>query len=777
MRDAGFTSNCPLVAMATSDAPTPVRALAAATVFRAFGDERGRDAFMAAWRAASPPERETIRSEATALCPELVTDAESQDDVGGATQVAAPTIELNDPRVSIVIACFNKAELTLDCLQSLQATTEAALYEVILVDNGSTDATVNLGSAQSSRFRVVRNEENTGFGPACNQGAALARGEYILFLNNDTVLLPRWLEPLVDALDEDPALAAVQPKLLYPDGRLNDAGGLVFGGGEPWVYGKGSPEPDAPQFSCRRAPDYASGACLLVRREAFTDVGGFDPRYAPAYYEDTDLSFALRAAGWKVLYEPASKVVHVEGGTAGTDLGQGLKQYQVVNADKFASKWADELALRPALGSNAVESWAHRPQGGFGPGELLRVRDDTAVEAARLEAAETKSVLVLDPFMPVFDRASGGLRTFTMLRSLREAGHAVTFYALAGGSRHYADAVGRLGIACFGGDRSEATGRGPGYSQAVWPTLKELLTVWHFDAIIVSPWSTAEVTLDELRRYAPHATVILDTNDVHFLRLERAAALDGQRAAEAVNTKRRELSVYRRADRVVCVTDADAETVRAEIPDADIVIVPNAHAEVDSGPGFDERTGCLFVGNFNHQPNGDAVAWWKQEIGPLLAEGLPDAGLTVVGNDPMGAAAALAGPGVTVEGTVASTLPYLHRARVSVAPLRYGAGMKGKVGEAMAAGVPVVVTTIAAEGMGLVDEENALVADTASAFAAAVDRLYGDPELWQRLRDAGRAHAMTHFGIDRMRRGVAEMLEGTGSTASSDTRSTLSTVF
>ncbi len=447
MREAGFVANCPLVAIATGTASAPVRARAAATVVRAFGDERGRDAFIDAVRRAQPLERETILEETTALCPELVDLVTVTDESPPAPTVA----DLPEPRVSIVVPCFNQAELTLNCLRSLQANTDAALYEVILIDNGSSDATVNLARAEGPRFRVVRNEENTGFGPACNQGAGLAGAEYVLFLNNDTILLPGWLEPLVAALDEDAALGAVQPKLLYPDGRLNDAGGLVFGGGEPWIYGKGSTEPDAPQFSCRRAPDYASGACLLVRHRAFDDVGGFDDRFAPAYYEDTDLSFSLRAAGWKVLFEPASKVVHVEGGTAGTDVSQGIKRYQIRNAVRFTQKWSSELAQRPPLRPEEVERWAHRPQGGFGPGETLRVRDDSVVDVARAAASEAHSILVLDPFMPVFDRASGGLRTLTMLRCLREAGHAVTFYALAGGSRHYADVVGRLGISCFGG--------------------------------------------------------------------------------------------------------------------------------------------------------------------------------------------------------------------------------------------------------------------------------------------------------------------------------------
>jgi glycosyltransferase involved in cell wall biosynthesis len=345
-----------------------------------------------------------------------------------------------------------------------------------------------------------------------------------------------------------------------------------------------------------------------------------------------------------------------------------------------------------------------------------------------------------------------------MLRCLREAGHAVTFYALAGGSRHYAALVGQLGISCFGGDRREAVDHGQEYASLVWPSIESLLDARGFDVVVVGPWSTAELAIPMIRTHAPDATVIVDTNDVHFLRLERAAALTGTGLADAADTKRRELSVYRHADRVVCVTEDDAEVVRAEIPEAQIVVVPNAHAEMDGGPGFEERSGFLFIGNFNHPPNADAVQWWKQEIGPLVADSLPGAGLTVVGNDPQGQAAAMAGPGITVAGAVPSTVPFLHEARVSVAPLRYGAGMKGKVGEALASGLPVVLTSIAAEGMGLIDEEHVLVADTAEAFAAAVERLHSDAELWQRLREAGQAHVARHFGLDRMRQALDAML-------------------
>ncbi|HZU79416.1 MAG TPA: glycosyltransferase, partial [Acidimicrobiales bacterium] len=758
LRSAGLAPSCPLVHLARCGDDVVLRARAAATVVTAFGDRSVVDAFAVALAEATPAQRTTIVNEAQALCPELLAGLE-QPATDPEPVAVAPAGD-GAVRVSIVIPCFNKAELTLACLQSMAAHPTSVPHEIIVVDNGSHDATTQLGGLQDERFHVLRNEENIGFGPACNQGAATARGEYVLFLNNDTLVTPGWLEPLVHALDEDRHLGAVQPKLLYPDGRLNDAGGLVFAGGDAWVYGKGAADPDAPPFDCRRAPDYASGACLLVRRRAFDEVGGFDDRYAPAYYEDTDLSFALRAADYEVLYEPASVVVHVEGGTAGTDVHVGLKQYQVRNKERFVEKWADELSWRPAMDPTVVEAWAHRAQGGFGPGEARPA--DAAARTwadARVAAQEARRILVVDPSMPVYDRASGSLRLFTLLQCLRAAGHEVTFFAAAGGERRYARELGRFGVACYGADPRRFA---PGtlYSDTYWPPIDRLLAERRFDTVIVGPWDTAEMMLPGLRRVAPDMLLVVDTNDVHFRRLERAAELseDPAAAAEARETKRRELAAYGLADRVVCVTDEDADAVRGALPGADVVVVPNAHGRLDPGPGFAERQGCLFVGNFNHLPNGDAVAWWQEQIGEHLGRLLPGCGLTVVGNDPTGAAAALAGPGIEVVGTVASTLPYLHAARVSVAPLRYGAGMKGKVGEALAAGLPLVATSMAAEGMGLVDGEHVLVADTAEDFAAAVARLHQDEELWNHLRAAGRAHVEAHFGLERMRREIEPLL-------------------
>jgi GT2 family glycosyltransferase/glycosyltransferase involved in cell wall biosynthesis len=640
-------------------------------------------------------------------------------------------------RVTIVVPVWNQVALTAACLESLAAGTPPELYEVVVVDNASTDATPELCEALEGDVTVIRNECNLGFGPACNQGAAAARSEtdFLLFLNNDTLLRPGWLEPLIAVMDEDPRCGAVQPKLIYPDGRLCDAGGLVFAGGDAWVYGKGHPVPDAPQFSCRRAPDYASGACLLVRKAAFAAVGGFDPRYAPAYYEDTDLSFALRSAGWRVLYEPASVVTHLEGGTAGTDTSAGMKRYQVVNREKFATKWAGELAGRPALDPAVVEAWAHRPQGGMGPGE------DPAMA---VPSARARTILVFDPFLPAYDRSSGQRRLLEVLRILRAGGHHVTYYAANAADRdRYGPVLSRLGIAAWGpepGRRPVGAVAAAHYDAVFNPGLAPLAAQRAYDTVLLSSWSVAEALLPEVRRLLPAATAIVDSVDVHFVREERGARVLGDAAAMAAarRTRAREMAVYRAADSVWAVTPDDAEAIRREGGVGHIAVVPNIHEVCDPGPPFGEREGLVFVANFSHPPNYDALVWWCEEVGPALEERLGGLCLTVVGYDPCGDGAALARPGVRVVGWVPDLRPWLHAARVFVAPLRFGAGMKGKVGEALAAGTPVVATSVAAEGMGITPGVHALVADDPGAFADAICALYTDEARWGGLAEAGR---------------------------------------
>jgi GT2 family glycosyltransferase/glycosyltransferase involved in cell wall biosynthesis len=627
------------------------------------------------------------------------------------------------PIVSIVIPVFNKVDLTRQCLESLIQNTPGELFEVVVVDNASSDATPELLAGLGGDVAVITNQSNQGFVVACNQGAAAARGKYLLFLNNDTAPQPGWLEELVAAAEDEPLVGAVGSKLVYPDGNLQEAGGIVFSDGSGWNYGKGD-DPERPDYNEACEVDYCSGASLLVRREIFDRLGGFDLRYAPAYYEDTDLCFGVRSLGFQVCYCPASVVVHHEGATAGTDRSSGFKRFQEVNREKFRQKWGKELLSQPEPPSVT--------------GRIPRTASRQRVLAA---SAEKASALVVDPFMPLFDRASGSLRLFRLIEMLRREGCHVTFVARnAQGQHRYRRPLQDMGVRVFAGD-PERMALLNVYIPGPRVDFGQILGERHFDLAWLSFHYIADQYLPLLRALSPRTLVVADTVDVHYLRETREAELRGDRGAlqQARRTRDRELAIYRRADLVVTVTGADRAELEQRGLRTPVVVIPNVHeVHAAPAPGFEPRRGLVFVGSFAHAPNVDAVAWLAGEILPRIRERAPDVPLTIVGPHPPEAVAALAGPGVAVTGWVPDTAPFLDAARVSVAPLRFGAGMKGKIGEALGRGLPVVTTSVGAEGMGLRHEESALIADTPEAFADCVLRLHADPFLWASLSRRGR---------------------------------------
>lgn len=663
------------------------------------------------------------------------------------------------PRVTVVMLCYNKSELSLRCLTSLEVCQDGdEPFDLIVVDNGSSDDTPQL-LARLEGARTIRLDQNIGFGPANNVGAAEADTEYILFLSNDVVLMPGWLKPLVDAMDEDPALGAVQPMFLYPDGRVNDAGGLTFADGECWNYGKGNPFPDAPALGTRRAPDYCTGACLLVRREAFEQVGGFDPRFAPVYYEDVDLSFAMREAGWKIMYEPTSRVVHDEGGTNGTDVSEGEKRYQLVNRPKFVEKWGHRLRQRPSLSPAIVEYWAHRGQGGYGPGEHGELDPDAAL------ARERKSlhVLISDTLVPMPDRNGMHPRSIEMIREMRSQGHSVVMFAVNSlWHERYAPPLQKLGVIVFAG-RPDLQVADPTtneiYGQVHRPRVPWLLNTYAFDTAILTVWDNAELLSDVIRSASPQTTIVVDTIDVHWLRAAREAELKGEERAieEARDVKRREQEQYRNADRVVAISEQDRKVIAAEMPEVSQVVLPTVHEPGEPGPGFDDRESIVFVGNFLHPPNVDAVRWWIDEVGDELAKLLPGVRLRVIGDALDKQLSFLPANLLDVAGWVPDLEAELNKARLSVAPLRFGAGLKTKVLESLGAGLPVVTTTIGAEGIEI-DPALLPTADDARAFAAEVASLYADRDRWEQIHIAGREAIRETYGRDAFCSALPEVI-------------------
>ena len=248
------------------------------------------------------------------------------------------------PEVTVIIPVYGKFQLTYDCIASIRQALPERDFEVIVVDDASPDETVLAPLVLGAGVRVVRNERNLGFVKSCNRGAELARGSYLFFLNNDTLVRPGWLDQLVQTFERLPGVGVAGSKLINGDGTLQESGGIIWRMGDGWNWGRGA-DPDEPRYSYLRDADYVSGAALMIRRALFEQLGGFDLAFAPAYYEDTDLCFRVRQAGWRVVVQPLSVVVHLEGQTSGTSVtGRGMKQYQAINHRTFYRRWKDVLA-------------------------------------------------------------------------------------------------------------------------------------------------------------------------------------------------------------------------------------------------------------------------------------------------------------------------------------------------------------------------------------------------------------------------------------------------
>jgi GT2 family glycosyltransferase/glycosyltransferase involved in cell wall biosynthesis len=608
-------------------------------------------------------------------------------------------------QTSIVIPVFNKAEFTWQCLRSLVEEIDFSRVEVIVVDNASTDNTEAVLTRFADYIRVISNQRNAGFVDACNQGAAVAKGQYLVFLNNDTTVLPGWLDRLVATVAGSPAVGAVGSMFLYPDGSIQEAGGIVWQNGEAHHFGGGA-APDDKRYNFAREVDYCSGASLLIKRDIFKLLGGFDRRFAPAYYEDADLCFGVRALGYKVIYQPTSRLVHFEGGTAGVDITKGFKRFQIINRKKFVEKW------------RAVLDQEQLPQ------------DLKQLTAASDRNRNRPRVVVFDERVPSPDRDAGSLRMLMILKTLAAWSH-VTFVP-------------------FNRPQSED------YEQALWQQgietadavdYRNLLKHENVKAAIVSRPSMGSVFIHRIHRINPNVTVIFDTVDTHFVRLQREYEISGKTAtlSEAKRYRKIERKLAQASDLVWCASPEDKQAMEAESPSSRIEVVPTIHELRAAGNAFVDRKDLLFIGNLAHTPNEDAVLFFMREVYPLVRRDLPGVRLDIIGDYASDAIKACNSDGVRILGYVPDVEPYLRNARVFIAPLRFGAGIKGKVGEAMAHGVPVVTTAIGAEGFGATHGLDVMIADDPASFAEAIKQLYSDAELWQRLASNSRLLIKMHF--------------------------------
>jgi len=425
-------------------------------------------------------------------------------------------------------------------------------------------------------------------------------------------------------------------------------------------------------------------------------------------------------------------------------------------------------------------------------------------------------ILVIAKTAPLHDRASAGLRLFQALRLLTESGH-VDFLATWHTVMHkfkerpvsylVRDGVFSQKNMKFLDDQYFADLRGIGVQPVtsaepvpftVRPTndfdVRPFLLKKRYDVIWLEYFYQADQYISLIRQLQPWAHVIVDSVDLHFLRLERQCRYLENRVKYSVNAeqeikpldeafpakmqdhrnyaahvKEHELRAYAKCDSIVVASEDDEIELKALLPHAETILLPNLFDLPSSAPPpWAGRSGVVFTGNFDHGPNSSSAIFLKHEIAPALASLIGPSPITVLGNNPpylirnmekFGACA----DQFEVTGHVPSTRRYLDRAMVSVAPILFGSGMSGKIGEALAAGLPVVTTRLGALGLQLDHEKNCLIAETGEEFAEQIARLHRNQELWERLSRNGRVHLTENFNQRSVADRLGELIAKVGS--------------
>lgn len=582
------------------------------------------------------------------------------------------------PIATICIAASAPLDTVRECLGAIRAARLDETADVVVLDDGRAGAKIALLPAMVRNLRYIFQHDGAGLAAARNAIASEARGDLLVFLAPEARPTEGWLAEIAATFAREPEASVVTGRLLREDGLLQHAGLLARADGVLDDPARLAPA-EAAEFRFLRPVDAVAGFAFAVRRQALLDAGGFSPLFERFGHAVADLCQRLRAAGQAVLYQPLATALWDDRGAAADGAPPDLRL-------------SDEETLR-----------LHE-----------RLHDGWPAPVCFLGRA-----LVIDDNLPRPDHDAGSIATFEQMRLLRRLGYRVTFAPMHAAARDTAatEALAREGIELAAPPQV--------------PSVTEFLKAEgvSLDLVHIYRYANAALLTERVRELAPRAKLVFAPADLHYLRERRRAEMSGLPVPEA--EREVELRCVRAADATIVTSDYEHALLENEVDASQLVLLRWIVRPQPPSRGFAERRDICFVGNFRHSPNIDGVRWFVAEVLPRVRAHLPNLRLHLAGSDMPPAIRDLASDSVEPLGWVADLPALFETVRLSVAPLRFGAGFKGKVATSLAQGLPVVGSSISLEGTGLAPGDGVAVADDPESFARAIIRLHEDKALWE----------------------------------------------
>ena len=571
----------------------------------------------------------------------------------------------NKPLVSIIIPVHNNFIYTYNCIHSILKINPIIPYEIIVADDMSTDQTKEIEKIIKNII-VIHNDKVLYFVRNCNIASKFAKGKYLIILNNDTKVHHEWLVSLLKLIDAEEKVGMVGSKFIHPNGLLKEAGGIVWKSGEPVNFGNQN-KSDMPEYNYVKEVDYISGASFIIRKTLWNKIGGFDERFSPSYYEDIDLAFQIRKLGYKVIYQPKSIVIHYGGVSNGKDVKSGIKKYQVINRQIFIDKWKNELKSQEYKFN------------------FFNARD---------RGQNKNRILVIDALVPSFDKDAGGRCTFLYLNLFKEIGLQVTF--LPGNFNNiepYTSILQQNGIEVLYGNIYRKY-----YRNWLMDNLK------HFKYVYLQRPDISNFYIEIIIKYFK-GKIIYFTHDLHFLRLYREYNIthNDKIYKDAEYLEKIEHNIFSNVDVIHVVGSFEQKYLKERYQNKTIRNIPlffysNHLSNIERN--FSKRKDIIFVGS-SHPPNIDGILWFYHNVYPNIIKNFPDIIWYIIGIKTNDKIRSLKSKNIKIPGYLSDKdLFFLYqKCRIAIAPLRFGAGVKGKIVEAAYNQIPIITTSIGSEGL------------------------------------------------------------------------------